>query len=130
MPSWTFRLKNLAVGLVFLAITEAGRSLYRPWIYSQGIDDWGIADTLGNTFGTLTMVFIGIGLIGSDTSTDYRLIALFSGGLAVYELLQGPMGGAIDPKDLVASVVMGVASVFIYRALHKHPVTFRRVGDR
>jgi len=126
MANWRFRLKNLAVGAACLAITEAGRELYRPWVYSQGIHDWGIADTLGNSFGTLTAVFIIVGLVGKDASTDYRLIALIAGGLAIYELLQGPMGGAIDPQDIVASLVAGVVCVFVYRALNRHPVSFKR----
>jgi hypothetical protein len=124
MAALSFHLKNLAVGIAGLAVTEAGRELYRPWVYSQGIDDWGVADTLGNSFGTLTAVFVIVGLVGKDASSDYRLIALIAGGLAVYELLQGPMGGAIDPRDIVASLVTGVVCALIYRALNRHPVTF------
>jgi len=121
-----FRLKNLAVGAAGLAITEAGREFYRPWVYSQGIADWGIADTLGNSFGTLTAVFVIVGLVGKNDASDYRLIALIAVGLAVYELLQGPMGGAIDVWDIVASLVAGVVCVLIYRVLNGHPVSFNR----
>jgi len=126
MATLRFRLKNLAVGAANLAITEAGREFYRPWVYSQGIEDWGVADTLGNSFGTLAAVFVIVGLVGKDTSDDYRMIALIAGGLAIYELLQGPMGGAIDPRDIVASLVAGVVAGFIYRVLNKHPVSFKK----
>jgi len=81
-----------------------------------------LADHLDNQ----DLIAGAVGLVGKDASTDYRLIALIAGGLAVYELLQGPMGGAIDPQDIVASLVAGVVCVFMYRALNRHPVSFER----
>lgn len=124
MASLRFHLKNLAVGAVGLALTEAGREVYRPWVRRERLHDWGIANTLGNSLGTLTAVFVVVGLVGKDASSDYRLIALIAVGLVGYEVLQGPMGGAIDPQDMLASLLAGVACVLLYRWLNGHPVRF------
>jgi hypothetical protein len=38
-------------------ITEIGRKIYRPFIYSNDIFDYWIADTIGNFTGTIAIVF-------------------------------------------------------------------------
>jgi hypothetical protein len=125
MASPGLRLKNLAVGGVAFLLTEAGREVDRPWVHGKVIDDWGIADTLGNSLGTLAAAFVISGLVGKDNSSDYRLIAMVAVGLAIHELLQGPMGGTIDPNDIVASLLFGVASGLVYRVLNRHPMVWR-----
>ena len=37
--------------------TEIGRKIYRPYIYSNGIFDFWIADTIGNFTGTITIIY-------------------------------------------------------------------------
>jgi hypothetical protein len=111
-------------GLAFL-VTEAGREFYRPYIYSHRIDDLRVADTLGNSFGTIATVFIILSLTGRNNSWDYRFIAILASGLCGYELMQGPMGGAIDPYDILSTLVAGMFCLALYRILHHHPFTLR-----
>lgn len=120
-----YRLINGLVGVVAFLVTEAGREFYRPYIYSNRVDDFGIADTLGNSFGTVAAVYIVLCLTGKNTPWDYRFIVFLALGLCGYELLQGPMGGAIDPKDIVATVVAGAFCLALYRVLHRQPFTLR-----
>ena len=120
-----YRIVNGMVGGLAFLVTEAGREFYRPYVYSHGIDDFRVADTLGNSFGTIATVFIIIALTGKNNSWDYRFITILALGLCGYELMQGPMGGAIDPYDILATLVAGVFCLALYRVLHQHPFTLR-----
>lgn len=115
------RRVNLLVGLLALGLTEAGREWYRPWVRTNGIDDFHVADTLGNTLGTITTVFVVLGLSGKGGRRDLRLIAMVVLGLIGYELAQGPMGGAIDPRDIVATLLMWPVCLGLYAWLQGWP---------
>lgn len=121
-----FRIVNGVIGGSALVVTELGRTFYRPYVVSHGVRDFGIADTLGNSVGTIAAVFIILCLTGKNRSGDYQYIAFLSLGLCGYELLQGPMGGAIDPKDIVATVVACGFCLGLYRLLHRHAFTLKR----
>lgn len=122
------RPKHLAIGLVALALTEAGREWYRPWVKANGIEDFHVADTIGNSLGTVTAVFVILGLVGKGGWSDVRLIAMVTLGLVGYELAQGPMGGAIDPHDIVATLLAGAACFGLYVLLDGLPAR-PRAGD-
>jgi len=49
-------LKKLAfwIGISAYFLTEMGRSFYRSYIYANKIDHWVVADTIGNSLGTVT----------------------------------------------------------------------------
>ncbi len=52
-----YKAINFAIGISALLIYEfVGRSIYRPYIYNNNLNDLHIADTLGNTFGTMTTI--------------------------------------------------------------------------
>jgi len=59
--NWKFtkyKAINFGVGISALLIYEfVGRPIYRPYIYNNKINDFHVADTLGNTFGTLPTIF-------------------------------------------------------------------------
>ncbi|MCA9293428.1 MAG: hypothetical protein KDA20_06410 [Phycisphaerales bacterium] len=114
----TFRVKNGLVGGAALVATELGREFYRPYIYEHKLHDFGIADTLGNSLGTVATVFIILAIVGRNTLWDYKFMGILVGGLCVYELLQGPMGGAIDPKDIAATLVAGAFCAGLYWKMH------------
>ena len=65
---------TLGIGISAYFVTEIGRSFYRPYIYANEIDDWIIADTIGNSFGTMTAVFMILTMSGRGTSWDWRLV--------------------------------------------------------
>lgn len=116
-----FRIINGLVGALAFLATEAGREWYRPYIYANRLRDFGIADTLGNSLGTVAAVFIILTVSGKNNSGDYRLIWFLTAGLCAYELLQGPMGGSIDPNDMIATVIAGMFCKILYRFMHHHP---------
>ena len=121
----TFRIKNGLVGILALLATELAREFYRPYIYSHHLSDFGIADTLGNSLGTVTTVFVILAIVGKNDPRDYRMILWLTIGLCAYELLQAPMGGSIDPLDILATVIAGVFCLILYRLMHRHPLFAR-----
>lgn len=96
------------------AVTELGRSFYRPFIYSNKLNDWLIADTIGNSFGTMTAVFMIITLSGSGTKRDFRIISIITAGLVVYELINLTGKTSIDINDMFATIIFGIISALIY----------------
>ena len=112
------RVINLVVGIATLLMYEIARYYYRPFIYSNGINDFYIADTLGNSFGTIATVFIFLGVIGRGGKHDYFLINTVTISVFLYEIAHPLLGKPIDPADLVATVVAGGICLLLYRLLH------------
>jgi len=65
--NWKFskyKLINFLIGITALLIYEfAGRPYYRPWVYANSINDFHIADTLGNSLGAIAAIFIPVALL-------------------------------------------------------------------
>ena len=112
------RVFNLMVGVSALLLTEAARQYYRPFIYARAINDFHIADTLGNSLGTVTTVFVMLAIFGRDRAFDYGVILSVTIGLVLYEAAQPLMGRPVDPWDMVATVLAGGFCVALYRMLH------------
>ena len=114
-------LKNitLLIGISAYAITELGRSFYRPYIYANKINDYLIADTIGNSFGTITAIFIILTLSGKGTNKDWKIVLMIIGGLLVYELLNLTGKTAVDINDMIATLIFGGISALIYFFLLK-----------
>ncbi|MDI9312808.1 MAG: hypothetical protein QM535_21540 [Limnohabitans sp.] len=74
-----YKAINFSIGILALLIYElVGLPIYRPSIYKNKINDFHIADTLGNTFGTFTTIFFLIAILSNDTSKGNYLIKLVS----------------------------------------------------
>ena len=110
---------TLLIGVSAFLITELGRSFYRPYIYANKIDDYFIADTIGNSFGTVTAIFMILTLSGKGTSKDWNIVFIIIAGLIIYEFLNLTGKTAIDVNDIIATVVFGTISVLIYFFLLK-----------
>src|SRR5262245_16034213 len=80
------RILNLLIGLGAVGLYELARAYYRPYIYSQGINDFHLADTLGNSLGTVAAVFVFVALLGRDRAQDYFLIRTVTISVLVYEV--------------------------------------------
>jgi len=117
------RIINLLIGLSAVALYEIMRAYYRPYIYSQGIDDFHIADTLGNSLGTVATIFVFVSLFGRDKARDYSVIRTVTISVLVYELAHPLLGKPIDPWDMAATVLAGVFCEVLYRLLHERPHT-------
>lgn len=105
---------TLWVGIVAYAITELSRSFYRPYIYANKIDDFFIADTIGNSFGTITAIFMILTLAGKGNIKDLKLVFIIIAGLLFYELFNLTGQTKIDVNDMIATVIFGSISVTIY----------------
>jgi hypothetical protein len=108
---------NLLVGLGALVLTEVGRHVYRPFIYRRGIDDFHIADTLGNSLGTVATIFVLLAIFGRDHKSDDRIIVSATVGTVLYELASPLLGKPIDPWDATATIIAGGLSWLLARGL-------------
>jgi hypothetical protein len=108
---WRFskdRAIFLTIGLSTLLFLEfIARRIYRPYIYSQNIFDFHIADTLGNSLGTIAGIFIIITLLGRDKSQYLFLIKTITISFVFYEIFQPLLGKPIDPWDILATILTG-----------------------
>jgi hypothetical protein len=112
---------TLGVGITAYFLTEMARSFYRPYVYANGIDDWVIADTIGNSLGTVTAVFMILTLAGRGDSRDWRLVGLVLTGLIAYELLNPFSSRALDLNDIYATLIFGAFSIVTYASvLRRH----------
>ncbi|HNV28002.1 MAG TPA: hypothetical protein PKJ83_02625 [Cyclobacteriaceae bacterium] len=117
--TWT-RGINLAVGFIALLIYEFfARPIYRPYIYSHQINDFHIADTIGNSLGTIATIYIFLGLIGSTRSQHDFLIKTITISLILYEVAHPVLGKPMDPWDVLATIITGVFCWVLYRVLHR-----------
>lgn len=110
-----FKQITLSIGLTAFFITEMTRSFWRPYVYSNSIFDYYFSDTIGNTFGTVTAIFIVLTLAGKGTRQDWKLICIIIAGLAAFEFFDYP--SRFDPNDLIATFVFGIPSMALYFVL-------------
>jgi hypothetical protein len=110
----TLKKATLGIGISAYFVTEMARSFYRPYIYANEIDDWVIADTIGNSFGTITAVFMILTMSVRGTSWDWRLVAMVLIGLIGYELLNLADDHSFDLNDVLATLGFGAISILAY----------------
>lgn len=115
-----YKLINFAIAISALLIYEfVGRPIYRPYIYNNKINDFHIADTLGNTFGTLPTIFFLIAILSNDTAKGNYLIKLGTFSVVVFELLHPLLGKPIDIWDIIATILTGAISYLTYNKIFK-----------
>jgi hypothetical protein len=122
IASWKFtreRIINLAIGLSAVLIYELiARPIYRPYIYKNNINDFHLADTIGNTLGTIATVFVIIGFIGQGRTQHTFLIRTIVISVALYEVAHPLLGKPIDPWDIAATFLTGGLCLILYRFVH------------
>jgi hypothetical protein len=116
--------KRIAFFLIFVfmfIITETGRKIYRPYIYSNDIFDFWIADTIGNFTGTITIIFFEFAIINPKYKLGRIILIFITLGLIIYELLQyfSPKS-ILDWRDIIATLIAGLISWGIYEILFKN----------
>ncbi|HAC23705.1 MAG TPA: hypothetical protein DCE81_02190 [Cytophagales bacterium] len=113
------RVIHLAIGVAAILVYEfIARRLYRPYIYRHNINDFHLADTIGNTLGTVATIFTLIGLIGQGRSQHLFLIKVVTLSVALYELAHPLLGKPIDPWDLLATIITGGLCLVLYKWIH------------
>lgn len=134
LKNWKFtRYKaiNFFIGISALLIYEFfGRPIYRPYIYNNKINDFHIADTLGNTFGTLPTIFFLIAILSNDSTKGNYLIKLGTLSVVVFELIHPLLGKRIDIWDIIATILTGLVSYLIYNGLFKDKSNERKTTNR
>ena len=109
----------MAIGITAVLLCEVARAYYRPFIYLNEINDFHIADTLGNSLGTVGTVFVFLSLLGDSNIWDHFLIRTTVISVLVYEVAHPLLGKPIDPWDLMATVIAGFFCEGLYRVIHE-----------
>jgi hypothetical protein len=100
---------------VLFVLTELGRKLYRPYIYRNGINDFGLADVIGNLFGTSVSIFFNLAFCHATRVQGMWIIAFTTLGITIYELLQAILPrGVLDWKDVVSTPIAGLGSLILF----------------
>jgi len=113
------RIINLSIGFSAVLIYEfLARPLYRPYIYRNNINDFHLADTIGNSLGTIATVFVLIGLLGKGRDQNLFLIKMITFSVALYEVAHPLLGKPIDPWDILATLLTGGLCLVLYKLVH------------
>jgi len=116
----TKRIVYFIMFLLALLFTELGRYVYRPFIYENNINDFGIADSIGNWGGIVVQIFFGLAIINSTYKKGFRLIGLFVGGYILYEIAQAWLPkGTFDRLDIYGTLIGGAIGLILYLMMHK-----------
>jgi hypothetical protein len=118
---------------LFFTFTEWGRKVYRPYVYGNGIHDWGMADVMGNLPGTLAIIFFDLGFVHATRKQSMWVTGLVTLGLIAYEVIQGVLPRSVfDWKDVGATLIAGGIAVGLLLVLHRlfpeSPPAVRQMG--
>ena len=101
-------------------ITEIGRYIYRPFIYENNINDFGIADSMGNSGGIIVQIFFGLAIFNSTKIKGIRLISFFIIGYVIYEFAQLFLPkGVFDWKDIYGTIIGGSVGLILFLLIQK-----------
>lgn len=124
----SFRLLYAATTVAAFLLTEAGRYVYRPYIYDNGINDFGIADSMGNLGGIVVQIFFSLAILNSQSEKTFNVIGFLMVGYILYEFMQLVLPkGVFDWKDIYGTIIGGlisVAAVLVLRLLLRHNRVF------
>ena len=108
------RLAFAALALGAFLLTEVGRTVYRPFVYEAGIDDFGLADSVGNLGGIVAQVFTSLAILNSPKSKAFTVIAFLVVGYVAYEVVQPYLPrGVFDWNDIYGTLLGGAVSVLL-----------------
>lgn len=114
------RIIYFLIAVLFFFLTEIGRNIYRPFIYSNNIDDYGIADSIGNLGGIIVQIFFMLAILNSTRKKIIRVIGFIVIGYILYEILQPFLPrGVFDWKDIYGTLIGGVISLIVLLLIKK-----------
>jgi len=124
------RIVYLLVAIAWFFITETGRFVYRPYIYRNHINDFGIADSIGNLGGIIVQIFAMLTFFNPPNNKAFRVILFLVVGYIVYEIIQPYLPrGVFDWLDVYGTIIGGaIASVFyllIIKVIKNNKVFFK-----
>ena len=116
----TLRIVYLITSMIAFILTELGRFIYRPFIYENGINDFGLADSVGNWGGIVVQIFFGLAILNSPFKKGFRLIGLLVVGYIIYEILQPYLPkGTFDWPDVYGTLAGGIIALALFFLIHK-----------
>ena len=116
----TYRIIYFLMFIIAFGITEIGRFVYRPFIYENNINDFGIADSMGNLGGIIVQLFFGLTVFNSTKKKGLRLISFFIIGYILYEIAQPILPkGVFDWKDIYGTIIGGLIGMLLFLLIHK-----------
>ena len=124
-----YRISYLLTAIIMFIITEIGRFIYRPYIYENSINDYGIADSIGNLGGIIVQIFFMLAIMNSPNKKGFNLIIFAVVGFVIYEFAQPYLPkGIFDWKDVYGTLIGGVISsivLLIIRKIVKNKVIYK-----
>ena len=116
----TIRIFYFITFLLSFGLTEIGRYVYRPYIYANKINDFGIADSMGNLGGIIVQIFFMLLVFNSPKEKSLRVVIFLVIGYILYEIVQPYLPkGVFDWKDIYGTLVGGLISLLLLFILHK-----------
>jgi hypothetical protein len=114
------RIVYFVIAVLFFFLTEMGRNIYRPYIYANHINDYGIADSIGNLGGIIVQIFFMLAILNSPKNKALRVIGFIVIGYIIYEILQPFLPrGVFDYKDIYGTLIGGVIALFVLLIIQK-----------
>ncbi len=108
------RVAFLLLGIAAFGVTEFGRYIYRPHVRQNNLNDFGLADSIGNLGGICVQIFLGLAFFNATRVQSYRLAVFFAVGYIVYEFVQPYLPkGVFDWKDIYGTVIGFVLSFLL-----------------
>ncbi len=116
----TNRIVYFITAVFWFLITESGRYIYRPFIYANNINDYGLADSIGNLGGIIVQIYFMLTIFNSPSQKVFRVIVFLVIGYIFYEIVQPYLPyGVFDWKDIYATIVGGMIASIFYVLLTK-----------
>lgn len=97
------------------------RPYYRPYIYKHQLFDFHIADTLGNTLGTIATIFTLTAIFSSERVKGVSLVIIITVSLILYEIAHPLLGKPIDLWDILATWITGILSYGLFNMIFGRP---------
>lgn len=123
------RIVYAVIAVIAFFATEAGRHLYRPYIYSHHINDWGFADSIGNSGGIVVQIFFTLAVINSSKRKAWHVFGFIIVGYILYEFLQLYLPrGTFDWNDIYGTLVGGAITIILWlviKVLVKNKVIYK-----
>ena len=115
----TVRIIYFFTFLFSFVLTKFGQTTYRSYIYENKIEDFGIADSIGNSGGILVQIFFGLAILNPSRKKGLRLIVFFVLGYILYEFAQKILPkGVFDWQDIYGTLIGGVVGIFVFLLIH------------
>lgn len=119
------RVYLFLTGVLAILAYEGARAWYRPFVYSAGIDDLHIADTLGNSLGTVATMTFFSSLLGRSAAQGLFVLRASAIAVATFEVLHPLLGKPMDAWDLMATLLAGLVCDLLYRTAFRKELATR-----